>query len=79
MSTNKNTFISKNWTAEQLEMIADARRVIGIHGSFPPYKGLKLKILNASNFEEAMELRPVQKKKRKQNMPKKKENVPILG
>ncbi|KKL77345.1 hypothetical protein LCGC14_2035820 [marine sediment metagenome] len=57
---NKNKFISKNWTAEELEMIADARRVIGVRGAFPPYKGLQLKILNAKNFYEAFELRPVQ-------------------
>ncbi len=57
---NKNKFISKNWTAEELEMIADARRVIGVRGAFPPYKGLQLKILNAKNFHEAFELRPVQ-------------------
>lgn len=70
-SENKNSYISKNWTKEHLEMIADARRVIGIHGAFPPYKGLQLKILKAKTFEEAMELRPVnqtkQSKKKKSN------------
>ena len=55
---NKNSFISKNWTAEDLEMIADARRVIGVRGAFPPYKGLQLKILNAKSFTEAFKLRP---------------------
>ena len=59
----KNSFISKNWSAEELEMIADARRVIGVRGAFPPYKGLQMKILNAKNFDEAFELRPVQKAK----------------
>ncbi len=58
----KNDFISKNWTADQLEMIADARRVIGVRGAFPPYKGLQLKILNAKNFHEAFTLRPPAKK-----------------
>ena len=57
----KNNFISKNWTAEELEMIADARRVIGVRGAFPPYKGLQLKILNAKDFHEAFKLRPVKK------------------
>ncbi len=57
----KNRFISSKWTAEELEMIADARRVIGVRGAFPPYKGLQLKILNAKDFNEAFELRPVQK------------------
>ena len=54
----KNTYISSNWTAEQLEMIADARRVIGYGGAFPPYAGLKAKISRAKNFMEAFELRP---------------------
>lgn len=56
----KNTFVSPNWTVEQLEMIAKARRVIGFGGAFPPYEGLKKKILKAKNFEKAFELRPMQ-------------------
>lgn len=55
----KNTYISPHWTAEQLEMIADARRVIGYGGSFPPYEGLKKKILDANTFEKALELKPI--------------------
>lgn len=54
----KNTYISPNWTAEQLEMIAKARRVMGYGGAFPPYEGLKKKILSANNFKKAFELRP---------------------
>ncbi len=57
----KNSFISKEWTVEELEMIADARRVMGVKGAFPPYKGLQLKILNAKNFHDAFKLRPVKK------------------
>jgi len=57
----KNGFVSKNWTEEELEMIADARRVIGVRGAFPPYKGLQLKILNAKNFYDAFILRPPNK------------------
>lgn len=53
----KNTFISPNWTTEQLEMVAKARRVIGYGGAFPPYEGLKKKILDARNFEEAFQLK----------------------
>jgi len=53
----KNTYISPNWTTEQLEMIAKARRVIGYGGTFPPYEGLKKKILNAKSFEKAFKLR----------------------
>ena len=56
----KNTYVSPYWTAEQLEMIAKARRVIGFGGAFPPYEGLKKKLLKAKNFEKAFELRPMQ-------------------
>jgi len=54
----KNTYISSNWSAGKLEMIADARRVIGYGGAFPPYKGLKKKISDAKDFQKAFELRP---------------------
>jgi hypothetical protein len=54
----KDGYISPNWTKEQLEMVARARRVIGTGGAFPPYEGLKRKILAATNFEKAFELRP---------------------
>ena len=57
----KNTYISPNWTPEQLEMVAKARRVIGYGGAFPPYEGLKRKILDAKNFYEAFKLRPPRK------------------
>lgn len=57
----KNTYVSPNWTKEQLEMIAKARRVIGYGGAFPPYEGLKKKILNAKTFEKAFELSPPKK------------------
>lgn len=53
----KNTYISPNWTAEQLEMVAKARRVLGYGGAFPPYEGLKKKFLNAKSFEEAFKLK----------------------
>jgi hypothetical protein len=56
---SKNTSISPNWTVEQLEMVAQARRVIGYGGAFPPYEGLKRKILNAKTFEKAFKLRPL--------------------
>jgi hypothetical protein len=39
-------------------MVAKARRVLGYGGAFPPYEGLKKKILGASSFEKAFELRP---------------------
>lgn len=53
----KNTYISENWTAEELEMIAQARRVIGFRGAFPPYEGLRRKIVDAKDFSEAFKLR----------------------
>ena len=54
----KDSYVSPNWTKEQLEMIAQARRVIGYGGAFPPYEGLRKKFSNARTFEEAFELRP---------------------
>ena len=54
---SKDSYISPNWTKEQLEMLAKARRVIGYGGAFPPYEGLKKKILNANTFEKAFSLR----------------------
>jgi len=58
----KNKYVSPHWTCEQIEMIAKARRVLGFGGAFPPYKGLREKIVNARNFEEAFSLRPVKNK-----------------
>ena len=55
----KDSYVSPNWTKEQLEMIARARRVIGYGGAFPPYEGLRRKLSDAKNFEEAFELRPL--------------------
>jgi hypothetical protein len=54
----KNKYIGRYWTAQQLEMIARARRVIGYGGAFPPYEGLRKKFLTAKSFEEAFALRP---------------------
>jgi hypothetical protein len=56
-SLTRNGFVSPLWTAEELEMIADARRVMGHMGTFVPYGAFVNKILSASNFEEAMKLR----------------------
>jgi len=54
---SKNSFISKYWSAELLEMVARARRVLGYGGAFPPYEGLKMKISNSHTFEDAFNLR----------------------
>ncbi len=59
-SLYKNKYISPNWTAEQLEMVAKARRVIGFGGSFIPYKAFKDKIMNSVNFDDSMALRPIE-------------------
>jgi hypothetical protein len=53
----KDSHVSPNWTSRQLEMVADARRVIGFGGAFPPYEGLRKKFQAARNFDEAFELR----------------------
>jgi hypothetical protein len=55
---NKDSYVSPNWTKEQLEMIAKARRVIGYGGAFPPYEAFKRKLSDATTFEEAFGLRP---------------------
>jgi hypothetical protein len=55
----KNTYVSSNWTTKQLEMIQKARRVIGYGGAFPPYEGLRKKIIKAKTFEQAFGLRPI--------------------
>lgn len=52
----KDVYVGPGWTKEQLEMVATARRVIGIGGAFPPYEGLVKKFLKARNFEEAFGL-----------------------
>ena len=57
-SLRKNQHIGPKWTAAQLEMVACARRVIGYGGAFPPYEGLRNKLLKAKSFEEAFMLRP---------------------
>ncbi len=55
----KNTFISKNWTKEELDYLARARRVMGYGGAFPPYNRLVEKIEKANNFNEAFEVWPI--------------------
>ena len=54
----KNSYISPHWSALQLEMVAQARRVMGFGGAFPPYQALLHKFRNASSFEEAFSMRP---------------------
>lgn len=54
----KDSYISTKWTANRLEMVAKARRVIGYGGAFPPYEGLIKKFRNATDFDEAFDLYP---------------------
>jgi hypothetical protein len=58
-SLKKNQHVGPKWTIGRLEMIAQARRVIGYGGAFPPHEGLRKKFLEARNFEEAFTLRPI--------------------
>lgn len=55
----KNVYVSPKWTNQQIEMVQQARRVIGFGGAFPPYTGLVNKFNEANCFEEAFELRDV--------------------
>ncbi len=57
-SLTRRGFVSPLWTEDELEMIADARRVLGYAGTFVNYKALAEKFLSASSFAEALELRP---------------------
>ena len=54
----KDSYIASNWTQEELEMVADARRVLGYHGAFAPYIKLREKFSHARNLKEALVLRP---------------------
>jgi hypothetical protein len=58
----KDSYIAPTWTAEELEMVAAARRVIGFGGAFPPYEGLVKKFYNARGFHDAFALRAKKKK-----------------
>ena len=64
-SLTKNRYISPHWTAEQLEMVAVARRVIGAGGAFPPYKALVEKMQRATTFKEAFRLRGPKRRRRR--------------
>lgn len=56
-SLEKGRYVSPGWTAQQLEMVAKARRVIGYAGAWPATEGLKWKFGTARSFEEALALR----------------------
>jgi hypothetical protein len=50
-------------------MVLKAQRVIGENGAFTPFDAMRRKITNATNFEEAFQLRPENHKLQK----------PVLG
>ena len=52
----KDSYIAPTWTAQELEMVSVARRVIGYGGAFPPYEGLQKKFENAKGFHDAFQL-----------------------
>jgi len=52
-----DSYVSQDWTPEELDMVAAARRVIGFGGAFPPYEGLVKKFYHARNFHDAFGLR----------------------
>ena len=62
-SLKKNQHVDIKWTSKQLEMVAQARRVIGYGGAFPPYNGLRKKFIDAKDFEEAFSLRSIKQTK----------------
>lgn len=57
-SLTRRGYVSPLWSEELLEMIADARRVLGYAGTFVNYKALANKFIEAATFEEALKLRP---------------------
>lgn len=64
-SLTKNAYVSPRWTKEELERVAEARRVLGFAGAFPPYEGLVRKIRKARDFEEAFRLRKPRARRRR--------------
>jgi hypothetical protein len=58
-SLDKNKYIGPKWDSESLQIVQEARRVIGYGGAFPPYEGLLKKMNVAKNFKEAFELFPI--------------------
>jgi len=61
----KNMFISPNWDSHKIELVQQARRVIGYGGAFPAYKGLVNKFNEAESFEQAFELRQLKPEDKK--------------
>jgi len=60
----KNSYVSPNWTKEEIQMVESARRVLGFGGVFPAYKGLVNKICKSRSFHKAFSLRPPKQSKK---------------
>jgi hypothetical protein len=59
----KNTYVALGWDTVRLNAVQRARRVIGVGGAFPPYKGmLEVKVKKCNTFDEAFGefMRPVE-------------------
>ena len=54
----KGTYVSPQWTRDELDMVQRFRRVVGYGGALPPYKALLKKLDTASDFGTAFALRP---------------------
>lgn len=57
-SLTRRGYVSPFWNEERLEMIADARRVLGYGGAFINYKALANKFISADSLDMAMEILP---------------------
>lgn len=55
-SLTKNAYVAPQWSKDQLEAVARARRVMGYAGAFPPYKALLTKMAEAQDFHDAFHL-----------------------
>jgi len=64
-SLTKNAYVSPRWTAEELQMVAAARRVIGFAGAFAPYDYLTAKFRRSKSFHVAFRLRKPRSGKRR--------------
>ena len=64
----KNNYVSPKCDDKRLEMVAEARRVLGSSGAFPPYNGLIEKFNRANTFDGAFKLRPVNLKPSKSKL-----------
>lgn len=52
-SMTRNSYISRSWDKNRLEMVEKVRRVLGFSGTLPPYSYLVERFRNASGFDDA--------------------------